>query len=329
MLNAIRQFLPFIFLAITLTIAAYAFLFPKVGQSSSQLKGEVGAKKKAQDSFFSIVNYYNLKNQLPFLHLDSSELNISGSSRDILFLKPKGQTFTKDRKPVNYIAEKGFFKSDSETLFLEGSVDLESSESKIQSESMVYKLSIEMIIAKREVHSKTHSLKTGEDILINADEMESYLGKEKATYRGNVSGYIKRRRVYEQAISFKSDKLYLDLSTSLVEMDGNVTIQKQGVTAKSHRGEIFLENYNKNLKYYVLYDDVRLTEKLKSPTGTIFERRAFAEKLEGVMSEDKIILTGYPKVFQGQDVIKGNRIILRENNEIVEVDDANSNFELK
>lgn len=47
------------------------------------------------------------------------------------------------------------------------------------------------------------------------------------------------------------------------------------------------------------------------------------------MSENKIILTGYPKVYQLKDVIKGNRIILREDNEVVEVDDANTNFILK
>lgn len=60
----------------------------------------------------------------------------------------------------------------------------------------------------------------------------------------------------------------------------------------------------------------------------LIERRAFAERLEGFMSENLVVLTGYPKVFQQQDVIKGNRIILRENNEVVEVEDANTNFRI-
>ena len=63
--------------------------------------------------------------------------------------------------------------------------------------------------------------------------------------------------------------------------------------------------------------------------GTRLERKAFAEKLEGVMSEDRIILTGFPRVLQGGDVIKGSRITLIENNELVEAEDANTNFELR
>ena len=39
--------------------------------------------------------------------------------------------------------------------------------------------------------------------------------------------------------------------------------------------------------------------------GISLERRAFAEKLECIMSENKILLTGNPKVFQKNDVIRG------------------------
>ena len=42
-----------------------------------------------------------------------------------------------------------------------------------------------------------------------------------------------------------------------------------------------------------------------------------------------MILTGLPKVFQEKDVIKGNRITIRENIETVEVDDAITNITLE
>ena len=60
-----------------------------------------------------------------------------------------------------------------------------------------------------------------------------------------------------------------------------------------------------------------------------FKRESFSEKLEGYPSENLVVLLGYPKVNQKQDVIKGNIIILRDNNETIEVDNANSNFRLK
>ena len=57
-----------------------------------------------------------------------------------------------------------------------------------------------------------------------------------------------------------------------------------------------------------------------------FIRKALSERLEGVTSEEILVLTGYPKVYQMKDVIRGNRIILRRDSELVEVEDANSVF---
>ena len=130
--------------------------------------------------------------------------------------------------------------------------------------------------------------------------------------------------------SILRNKMKMDIVKSLVNLEGDVFLIKQQLKANSRRGEIFLENYNKKLKYFVLYDDVKVVEKvmLEGINSSSFDRRAFSEKLEGMMSEGRIILTGYPKVFQQGDVIKGNRITLRENNEVVEVDDANTNFRL-
>jgi lipopolysaccharide export system protein LptA len=111
-------------------------------------------------------------------------------------------------------------------------------------------------------------------------------------------------------------------------MKGAVTFKKGNLEASSNLGSLFLENYNKKLKYYSLSDDVRLQESLLLE-GRPMKRKAFSEKLEGIISEKKVILTGLPKVFQGKDVIKGNRIIIRENIETVEVDDANTSLTLE
>ena len=46
------------------------------------------------------------------------------------------------------------------------------------------------------------------------------------------------------------------------------------------------------------------------------------------MREAKIVLTGAPRVEQDQDVIKGYQITLRENVELVEVDDSQTSFKI-
>ena len=73
---------------------------------------------------------------------------------------------------------------------------------------------------------------------------------------------------------------------------------------------------------------MKVTETLKMEGKKII-RKAFSEKLEGFPKRSLVILTGYPKVLQGQDAIVGNKIILRWNNEVLEIIDANSNLKLK
>ncbi|MCK5883362.1 MAG: hypothetical protein KAG61_06720, partial [Bacteriovoracaceae bacterium] len=88
-------------------------------------------------------------------------------------------------------------------------------------------------------------------------------------------------------------------------------------------------NYNKKLKYFSLRSDVKVRERVVTTDGKVIIRRAYAEDLEGLMKESMIILTGYPKVYQESDVIRGNKIILHEDNSVIEVDDASSNFRVK
>jgi lipopolysaccharide export system protein LptA len=185
----------------------------------------------------------------------------------------------------------------------------------------------EVLNATEDVKTLSIDEKSNDQIMVNS-KAAIYRPKEQIfEYKENVSGVIKRKRVYEESISFKTDYLTLNAPQSLAEMKGNVSFKKENLEAFAQRGEVFLENYNKRLKYYALYDDVRLQERLVQ-NGKPFMRKAFSEKLEGLISEKKIILTGLPKVFQEKDVIKGNRIIIRENVETVEVDDANTNITL-
>jgi lipopolysaccharide export system protein LptA len=72
-----------------------------------------------------------------------------------------------------------------------------------------------------------------------------------------------------------------------------------------------------------------MTETLNNPQTGVIERKAFAERLEGFGREEKMILSGAPRVEQGNDVIKGYRITVRENTDLIEVDDAMSDVQMK
>ena len=63
-------------------------------------------------------------------------------------------------------------------------------------------------------------------------------------------------------------------------------------------------------------------------TGKPLTRKAWAERLEG-FGEDRLVLSGAPRVEQEKDVVKGYRITLREKMEFLEVEDAMSDLSTK
>jgi lipopolysaccharide export system protein LptA len=126
-----------------------------------------------------------------------------------------------------------------------------------------------------------------------------------------------------------ADELVADLEQSVINLIGSVQINRLNSKVLAKRAEIWLENYNKKLKYYELNDDIRLYEKFKDKAGRTIERKGFAEKLEGISSEKITILSGAPRVLQGKDIIKGTKIILREDSDLVEVEDSNTRFSLE
>lgn len=287
-----------------------------------------------QESYFQEVSFYKVRNQKKILHLDSSELTVNTFTEKSLFVDPRGVAFTKTEEPIQYEAKKGFLIQKENKVIFENKVKFNMNKSLLRADKVTYFMDKEEISSIGNVYtlSKSKDKLSAEKIQVWSNISNSWPSLNKSTYLGNVRGIIKRKKVYEESVRFRSEKVDVNLNTLKIDLIENVQLKKQLLIADSHRGEIFLENYNKKLKYFVLYDDVKVVEKVeleKDGRVSSFERRAFGEKLEGIMSENKIILTGYPKVFQQKDVITGNKIVLRENNEIVEVDDANTNFILR
>jgi len=139
---------------------------------------------------------------------------------------------------------------------------------------------------------------------------------------------MERKKKHEGKIKFSSDELQTDGIESLAELRGNVHLERQNYFITAGKGDIYLENFNKSLKYFVFNDDVKMTETLKTANG-VTQRKAFSERLEGFGREEKMVLTGAPRVEQGEDVIKGYRITTRENVDLIEVDDAMSDVHVK
>ena len=130
-------------------------------------------------------------------------------------------------------------------------------------------------------------------------------------------------------MKFAAENVVVNSPESRINLSKSVKLRRNNYYLTAGNAEIFLENFNKKLKYYSLYDDVKLEEKIELHSGGTQTRRAYAEKLEAHQATGRVVLTGAPRVEQGKDIIKGYQITLRENVELVEVDDSKSSFSLK
>lgn len=276
------------------------------------------------------LDYYLVKNNKPQFYIKSVGATIDRYVKKRTFQFPDGHGWNSKGEKVYFKANFGeHFDKKDKKIVLKGKSQVRTKNSVIKAKECEISLNKNTFEAKGNVDSQHTTLETQDKLFITSDFAKAWHDQSVAIYRGNVSGKVERSRIYEPGVDFKTDMLSADFKTGHIELNGNVVLRKQQVRAQSLRGEIFLENYNKKLKYYALYDDVKIKEKVRLKTGGYVVREAFGEKLEGFHPLEKIVLTGSPKVIQGNDTIKGNVITLIQNNETVEVDDAASSFIIK
>ncbi len=284
--------------------------------------------EKDQETEFINLKYFSVEDAKPALNINADVLKMINNT-NLNFQNPKGFLFNETGDKLNYEANLGSYRGEQKELNLMGEVNIENIKGSHQSDRVFYSGKKKFFEASGAVKSRMNDLKTKDSILIESNSMYSWINSGRSVFSGDVKGKVKRRRIYEESFDFMSDQLELNQLNSLVTLTNNVKLDRNNYHLEARKAEIFLENYNKKLKYYVLYDDIKLVERLVLRDGKTQLRRAFSEKLEGYMSEAKVVLSGAPRVEQGNDLIKGYQITLRENVELVEVDDSQSSFELK
>ncbi|MGI4993752.1 LptA/OstA family protein [Halobacteriovorax sp. GFR7] len=281
-------------------------------------------------SYFKNVKYFKMTDKDARYHLEAAEVSQNLTTDVLILTEPNGVLINDHQAdPMYYDAYTGVLNAKEKYLSLRGKVVLRNRNMSIKSESMNYSDNSQIVNFRGKAQSISKDFDSAYEVAVNADELSYNLVSEIGTYDGNVEGRVQRVRAYEDSVKFFADSIVVDKSNRNANMSGNVKFQKSQLLASARNGEIYLDNYNKKLKYYALYDDVVIEETV-SPKGQVpFKRKAFSERLEGYMAEDKIVLLGLPRVYQKKDVLKGNTIVLRRDIETIEVDDANTNFKIR
>lgn len=273
------------------------------------------------------LNYFHLKNGLPQMSLSAEEMSSIGEdSAD--FIGPKGVYNYKDGETLRYQAKHGMYQKQQSMVELKGDVKVTSIEAEYLADSLKYFFNKDLLTAQGGVRFMGLDLKSKDRLNVKSDSMRANPKSKYGRFLGDVKGTIQRKKKYEGKMSFASDELRFNGEESLANLEGDVRLERQSYKITAGKADIHLENYNKSLKYFVLNDDVKVTETINTPEGKK-QRKAFSERLEGFGREEKMVLSGAPRVEQGTDVIKGYRITIRENVDLIEVDDAMSDVQVK
>ena len=213
-------------------------------------------------------------------------------------------------------------------MILTGDVKISNTEAEYLAQKIKYFFKKDLVLASGGVHFAGNDPKTQDHLEIDADSMRAKPHLQKMIFKGGVKGSLQRKKKYEGKMTFSSQQLEFDGLKSLVNLEGGVNLGRQSYLITAGKADIFLENFNKSLKYFVFNDDVKVTETIEGPQGKTY-RKAFSERLEGYGREEKMVLSGAPRVENGEDVVKGYRITIREKMELIEVDDAMSDVKVR
>lgn len=280
------------------------------------------------EAIFQKMNYYSISDGKKYLNLTSENLKVINQS-DFVFNSTIGEVYNKKGEITQFKASAGKYFSNSKELNLIDDIEFKTVDAQYVADVLNLNQLKNLLNATGDVKAQLLDPQTQDKIIISSSEMKSELDTKIIHFKGNIKGSLQRRRRYEGGFTFTSESMSLNQLESQILLSKDVKLRRNNYDVEAQKAEIFLENYNKRLKYYVLYDDIKFVEKLKLKSGASRTRRAFAEKMEGFMSQGKIILSGAPRVEQGDDLIKGYQITLRENVELVEVDDSQSSFQLE
>lgn len=146
------------------------------------------------------------------------------------------------------------------------------------------------------------------------DKAESALDERKMELIGNAIAHFQEKK--RGLTKIRGDRALVDREKQLVTFHQNVRVDQDKTVATSSRAELFYSGKEKNVRYMSLLDDVKIQE-----TSGRYTRSQVAEFFAPT---DTIVLSVFPSVYNGDDVVTGDRITLYRGTGVVEVTATNA-----
>lgn len=152
------------------------------------------------------------------------------------------------------------------------------------------------------------------NLRIWGDRAESAIDERTVELIGDARAeYVEAKRGLTRV---RGDRALMERDKQQLTFRKNVKVEQDKMTATSNVANIFYAPEIKNVRYMSLLEDVKITEK-----GGRYTRSQVAEFFAPT---DTIVLSQFPAVYHGDDVVTGDRITLYRTTGVVEVTATNA-----
>jgi LPS export ABC transporter protein LptC len=146
------------------------------------------------------------------------------------------------------------------------------------------------------------------------DSAETAIDEKKVNLIGNARSEIKDKK--KGLTKIRGDHAELDREKHEVVFQENVKVEQDKTVGTSRLGHLYYSGRERELRYLSLRDDVKILEE-----GGRYTRSQVAEFFAPT---DTIVLSVFPALYDGDDVVTGDRITLYRATGVVEVTATNA-----
>lgn len=219
--------------------------------------------------------------------------------------------YDSNQKKTDVKADEAKYYADKRLMHLMGNVTSLSPDGfELRTSEAEYRMDERRLTAPHAVEGELKD----KDLRIWGDRAESALDERTVVLYGNARAeYQEKRRGLTKV---RGDKAIMERDKQQLTFTKNVKMEQTATTATSNIAHVFYAPAEKNVRYMQMLEDVKIVDK--------GGRHTRSQVAEFFAPTDTIVLSQFPAVYHGDDVVTGDRITLYRTTGVVEVTATNA-----
>jgi len=296
------------FFTTMVVIASIWLLWPRdLGGTFTGKDGRLAAP----DYGMSRMRYVSVKQGKLEMESNSASAAYDMSRSEMVGFQSRSFFYNNDGEPTRVESDKTTFRTDQKKIYLLGNVRSTSPDGfEMLSDQAEYDMAKRYIVAPMPVEGSAQD----QSLRVWADRAESFIDTNKIYLIGNArSETIDKKGV---PTKIRGERAYVFRDQEKVTFEEKVRVEQGKTEGDSGEAHFFYSPKERTVKYLSMLQDVKIRD--------VGGKNTRSQVAEFFAPSDTIVLSGFPTVYDGDDVVSGDRITLYRTTGVVEVTAANA-----